>query len=537
MSWLIVLCLAATPETPEQLYVRLGGKLATDAVLTPDVIAAGVQDPKLRYAAVAAAARVKKADGFAAAVAPAVSDSDPETRAMATKAMAKQGAAPESFIALLADTDWRVRVEAMRGALPAPAKADRAAVTKKSVAKPEPNKTAAFAATVLTRAWLESSTAPGAMHPVFVGLEAALPYAKEPAIKAMYETVYVQSLVSIDVDRKRAGCLAAYGRLLGGGGTLAQVASCADADSGALIAARAIEEGQGASERAGVLLALWKHPAERVRAAAAAAAVFAKVQPQIVDQALGAKETSLVAFAADAMARAAAEKKMPAPAWLAKAAKRLTDPALEVDAKLSLLEAVSAAVYKPALPACQALVADLTLRTQAEGCVAALSGGKPASAPVSGAGASSLPFDPASLRGKKIDLKVVTNKGAFTIRLDGRVAPHAASSFAHLAATKFFDGTIFHRVVANFVIQGGDPSGTGTTGAGYALPAEPSLQAFSRGAVGIADSGPDTGGSQWFVMHSRSPHLEARYTWVGTVVDGMDVVDRIQVGDRIETVR
>lgn len=214
--------------------------------------------------------------------------------------------------------------------------------------------------------------------------------------------------------------------------------------------------------------------------------------------------------------------------------KRLDDPALEVDAKLSILDAVTAAVYKPALAACQKALTHPSLRGQAETCVAALSTTKPASQPASEPVQAPVPFEP--LKGKTRDLRVTTSRGAFTIRVDGRVAPFAAGSFVSLAEKKFFDAQIVHRVVANFVIQSGDPSGTGTASAGYTLPAEPSASAFSRGAVGIADSGPGTGGSQWFVMHSRAPHLEGRYTWVGTVTDGMDVVDKIQVGDVIVSI-
>ena len=98
---------------------------------------------------------------------------------------------------------------------------------------------------------------------------------------------------------------------------------------------------------------------------------------------------------------------------------------------------------------------------------------------------------------------------------------------------------MFHRVVPDFVVQGGDPTGTGWGGPGFTLPSEISagLEAmpidFGAGAIGIADAGKDTGGSQWFAMHAPAPHLEGRYTWVGRVVEGADVIDKLQVGDRI----
>ena len=87
------------------------------------------------------------------------------------------------------------------------------------------------------------------------------------------------------------------------------------------------------------------------------------------------------------------------------------------------------------------------------------------------------------------------------------------------------------------VVQGGDPGGSGWGGPGLILPGEPSALPFDRGAVGIADAGMDTGGSQIFIMHSRAPHLEGRYTRVGRVITGMAAVDALMVGDRILTSR
>lgn len=519
---LLLALTCALPETPEQLFARLTKR--AEAPLTAELLSAAVKDasPSVRYAAAAAFARAKKTDAFVAPLGALATDKDAETRAMATKALVKHGAPPDAFLPLLADGDWRVRAEAYRGALA-------------KDAKPSPN-TLAQVATVLTKAWVEASAKPGDAHPLLVALEAEWPFAKEPAVKALNEMIYAQSSSATDVDRRRMGCLAAYGRLSGGGGSLTELHGCADTELGAKLSAQAIEEGLGGADKLTVLTKLWKDPLERVRAAAAAAAVFSKIAPAIVTQALSAKETSLVAFAADAIARYARDaKKAPQPDWLALALKRLDDPALEVDAKLSLLDALAAAAYKPALAACQKRVNEPVLREQALACVTAIDPKQASSAPASQPVAAPLPFDVALAKGKTVDLRVVTARGAFTLRVDGKVAPYAAASLVHLAQKKLFDGTIFHRVVANFVVQGGDPSGTGTASAGYSLPAEPSAQPFSRGAVGIADSGPGTGGSQWFVMHSRAPHLEGRYTWVGTVTEGLDVIDRLQVGDRIES--
>lgn len=134
--------------------------------------------------------------------------------------------------------------------------------------------------------------------------------------------------------------------------------------------------------------------------------------------------------------------------------------------------------------------------------------------------------------------RIETTAGVVVIELDGRVAPWHVSALVELTRRKFYDGLVFHRVVPGFVVQGGDPSGTGWGGPGFTLPAEPGSRFdgdnYDRGAVGIADAGKDTGGSQWFIMHTHGPHLEGRYTRVGRVISGEDVIDSLLVGDKIK---
>jgi cyclophilin family peptidyl-prolyl cis-trans isomerase len=107
-------------------------------------------------------------------------------------------------------------------------------------------------------------------------------------------------------------------------------------------------------------------------------------------------------------------------------------------------------------------------------------------------------------------------------------------AIATLVRKKFYDGLTFHRIVPNFVVQGGDPRGDGWGGPGFALRSEFGMGHYERGTVGIASSGKDTEGSQFFVTHSHQPHLDGRYTIIGTVTAGMEVIDRLQIGDRIE---
>jgi cyclophilin family peptidyl-prolyl cis-trans isomerase len=139
-------------------------------------------------------------------------------------------------------------------------------------------------------------------------------------------------------------------------------------------------------------------------------------------------------------------------------------------------------------------------------------------------------------RNSRIVATVSTDKGAFTIELLPEDAPLNVDNFIELARRGFFNGIAFHRVVPNFVIQGGDPRGDGNGGPGYQIRCEINEVPYDRGAVGMALSGKDTGGSQWFVTHSPQPHLDGGYTVFGRVTQGMDVVDAIARGDRIRTV-
>ncbi|HYM80980.1 MAG TPA: HEAT repeat domain-containing protein [Candidatus Limnocylindria bacterium] len=115
----------------------------------------------------------------------------------------------------------------------------------------------------------------------------------------------------------------------------------------------------------------------------------------------------------------------------------------------------------------------------------------------------------------------------------GKEAPETVKNFVRLAERGYFDGVYVHRVVPNFVIQDGDPTGTGSGGPGYTIRCEYQRLRYEPGMVGMALSGKDTGGSQWFVTHSPQPHLNGRYTIFARVVRGMDVVERIVQGDRV----
>jgi cyclophilin family peptidyl-prolyl cis-trans isomerase len=138
--------------------------------------------------------------------------------------------------------------------------------------------------------------------------------------------------------------------------------------------------------------------------------------------------------------------------------------------------------------------------------------------------------------GKQVTALVTTNKGSFTISLLLDEATLNVDNFVKLTKQGYFNGITVHRVVPNFVIQDGDPRGDGNGGPGYQIRCEINEVPYERGAVGMALSGKDTGGSQWFVTHSPQPHLDGGYTVFGNVVAGMETVDAIARGDVIRSI-
>jgi peptidyl-prolyl cis-trans isomerase B (cyclophilin B) len=130
---------------------------------------------------------------------------------------------------------------------------------------------------------------------------------------------------------------------------------------------------------------------------------------------------------------------------------------------------------------------------------------------------------------------VETSRGVIELDLYPQHAPKTVNNFVFLAREGFYDGVSFHRVIPDFMIQGGDPTGTGRGGPGYRFEDEVKGNPLKheRGVISMANAGPDTNGSQFFITHSPQPHLNGRHTVFGKVVSGLDVVDAIQQGDRM----
>jgi len=135
-------------------------------------------------------------------------------------------------------------------------------------------------------------------------------------------------------------------------------------------------------------------------------------------------------------------------------------------------------------------------------------------------------------------LTIETNKGSIEIELYPQHAPKTVNNFVFLSKEGFYNGVSFHRVISNFVIQGGDPTGTGSGGPGYSfedeLDGNPLIH--ERGVLSMANAGPNTNGSQFFITHSPQPHLNGKHTVFGKVVNGIEVVDAIREGDKMEKV-
>jgi cyclophilin family peptidyl-prolyl cis-trans isomerase len=218
----------------------------------------------------------------------------------------------------------------------------------------------------------------------------------------------------------------------------------------------------------------------------------------------------------------------------------------ELEARLAVVKALETQGDEAAQAALVEIARDdpsRAVRARAVGAVGTLGGSPPDPGPEAvlrpvldyrAAMAPHYPLPGAQLYTPRAFLR--TRHGVVEIHLDVVEAPLTAATFIRLARRGFYDGLTFHRVVPGFVIQGGDPRGDGYGGPGYAVRGEVTRRPFARGSVGIADAGPDTGGSQLFITLAAQPHLDGRYTRFGSVVSGFEILDRVRPGDVIERI-
>ena len=147
--------------------------------------------------------------------------------------------------------------------------------------------------------------------------------------------------------------------------------------------------------------------------------------------------------------------------------------------------------------------------------------------------------DAEAVKGKDLEAVIETDKGEIVIDLFTEDAPLTVANFKNLADAGFYDGVTFHRIIPGFMAQGGDPDGTGTGGPGYEWDDEESALKRKHSGPGIlsmANAGPDTNGSQFFITHEATPHLNGKHAVFGQVVEGMDTVYTLEIGDAMQSV-
>jgi peptidyl-prolyl cis-trans isomerase B (cyclophilin B) len=139
---------------------------------------------------------------------------------------------------------------------------------------------------------------------------------------------------------------------------------------------------------------------------------------------------------------------------------------------------------------------------------------------------------------KKYTATIDTTQGPIKLELFAKAAPRTVNNFVFLSREKFYDGIVFHRVIPDFMVQTGDPTGTGRGGPGYRFQDEfdGNPHRHETGTLSMANAGPNTNGSQFFITHRPQPHLDGRHTVFGQVTEGQDVVNKIRQGDRIKSV-
>jgi peptidyl-prolyl cis-trans isomerase B (cyclophilin B) len=137
---------------------------------------------------------------------------------------------------------------------------------------------------------------------------------------------------------------------------------------------------------------------------------------------------------------------------------------------------------------------------------------------------------------KQYTATIETEKGNLVLELFASDVPMTVNNFVFLAGEGFYDGTTFHRVIPDFMAQGGDPTGTGTGNPGYSFPDEFTEHTHVTGALSMANSGPDTNGCQFFITYAPQPHLDGKHSVFGQLIEGMDVLKKLENGDVMKRV-
>ncbi len=519
--------------------------------------ATGHVDARVRQAAAFALSRefLPPADAdVVAALARLARDGDPEVRAAAVIGLGKrEGAAPSLLVDALADKDWRVRLEAVRGlALPRFGAEQRQAL-----------------AAHLAREWALSITEgmrTPRMHVVLDGLRGLMASGTEKVVAEMaagMESSAAERLAAQPSPAEALGagtvhCLAVAIRVRAGA-EIDELLKCGGPAEGGFPAhaRRALAAEVAAAAGAGLDPAGYRRKSidthvqvltmdsdPRVRAAAIGALVA--LGKDAADQdplerrlraAIGDRSIEVSGTAADAIAELAAaatddavkQRLAPLVALVVERAAAGVDGDIEV--RLTYLGALAKA--KAGREVCVRAHGDPVgpVRRGARDCLKAIDGADPGPG-TPRAAAPPPPYVPDG-NVSPVLWRLMTTKGTIDIELDPARAPWHVAALVGLTRSGVYDGRLWHRVAAGFVVQGGSPQDSAWGGPDFIIPGEPTPGEYRHGTVGIADSGMDTGGSQFFIMHARAPHLDGRYTIVGKVVSGQLIADSLLVGDQI----
>jgi cyclophilin family peptidyl-prolyl cis-trans isomerase len=467
-----------------------------------------------------------------------VDEGTPEVRAQAILAVVKQGHVESAHRRLekaLLDTDWRVAVEAVRAL----------AGDKGSDA----GRDAVAAALVRRFAELEKGQLAEA-HVVIEALRLLGAYGKRPLVAISINALATAAAASAKVEGLTyawIGCLATA-VLVRASETpdLTFVDSCKLPDHLRLpLVAELVSAGVGPlAARRTAVARLLAHTDARVRASAfpALAALWKEggngdhdAAIATIASAISSRDAIIAGSAVDAAT--SLYEAIGAGDHAALDAAVITRARTETDAELAaaLLDVIGKQKLPAGADACRAGLSGHAVRTKAaRACLRALGEAAP---PAEVAAATAPPVDVTAVIGKRVTWQLKTTRGVISIELLPAVAPWAVATIVALTRKGFYNGLEIHRVVPDFVVQGGDPTMSGWGGPGFSVPSEPGSLAdgpgFVAGGVGVADAGRDSGGSQWFVMHGRAAHLDGRYTWIGAVRSGQKSADALLIGDQV----
>jgi cyclophilin family peptidyl-prolyl cis-trans isomerase/HEAT repeat protein len=513
-------------------------------------------DTSVRFAATYALSREHEPaadDAVTAALIARIPDDNPETRATAIAGLGRRKAvvaAHQQIEESLRDRDWRVAAEAVRAF--AGANGDNAGRVAVAASLPqrwaELVKGNAAEAHIITEALHTLAANPKADGRALTAVDQVAQSAKTDTRVPVLARGWIHCMgllviVKLGFSDPRMPAAA--------GAAIDRLAKCSDGLPDHLrlpLLAEYMEAPVGdAATRRAVLRILLAHDDPRIRAAGLTALPKtwkdgdAKGQAAIVgtiSSALATKDTMVAGTAVEIAGELYDLIPAGEPLRSALDSAIVTRAMIETDVELaaSLYALIGKRAIAGGADICRAGLRGQPARAKAAiECLKAL--GEPAPA-----AASSVVEPPAldveSVIGKKLLWHLVTTRGEIVVELRPDVAPWTVASIVALTKRGFYDGLEFHRVVPNFVVQGGDPTMSGWGGPGYTLPAEPASSSegpgYVAGGVGLADAGRDSGGSQWFIMHSRAPHLDGRYTWFGAVVSGQKSADALLIGDRVD---